>query len=112
MQQGVDPADVARVFSACTATAHGGQVSGSSQHRRRRVEARLAECAARFPGGRLFFDSIPPSLSNRTLKGYRTSTRYTAPTAPAEGARRRRVRLTGLSRVAALRSVAFALEQV
>jgi hypothetical protein len=43
---------------------------------------------------------------------WRRSARYTAPTAPAEGAHRCRVRLAGLCRVAVLRRVAFALEQV
>ncbi|ADJ45974.1 O-methyltransferase OMT [Amycolatopsis mediterranei S699] len=33
------------------------------------VFALIADCAARFPGGQLFFDSIPPWLSRRTLKG-------------------------------------------
>ncbi|CAO5244390.1 class I SAM-dependent methyltransferase [Frankia sp. AgKG'84/4] len=42
----------------------------------------IAECAARFPGGQLFFDSIPASLSNRTMKSYRMSARYTAPPMP------------------------------
>ncbi|WP_103353577.1 class I SAM-dependent methyltransferase [Amycolatopsis sp. CA-128772] len=32
------------------------------------VLALIADCAARFPGGQLFFDSIPPWLSRRTLK--------------------------------------------
>ncbi|MGW4059443.1 class I SAM-dependent methyltransferase [Amycolatopsis sp. NPDC004747] len=37
------------------------------------VFALIAGCAARFPGGQLFFDSIPPWLSRRTLRGGRTS---------------------------------------
>jgi hypothetical protein len=47
-----------------------------------RVMSLIAECAARFPGGRLFFDSIPARLRNRTMKGYRLSARYTAPPMP------------------------------
>lgn len=42
----------------------------------------IADCAERFPGGRLFFDSIPKWFSDRTLKGHRLSTRYTAPPMP------------------------------
>ena len=37
------------------------------------VFALIADCAARFPGGRLFFDSIPPWISRRTLRGGRRS---------------------------------------
>jgi O-methyltransferase involved in polyketide biosynthesis len=33
------------------------------------VFALIAGCAARFTGGQLFFDSIPPWLSRRTLTG-------------------------------------------
>ncbi|MGW3961383.1 class I SAM-dependent methyltransferase [Amycolatopsis sp. NPDC005003] len=36
---------------------------------RAEVLALIADCAARFPGGQLFFDSIPPWLSRRTLRG-------------------------------------------
>jgi O-methyltransferase involved in polyketide biosynthesis len=44
---------------------------------------RLIEaCAARFPGGRMMFDSIPPWFSRRTLKGLRRSHRYTLPPMP------------------------------
>lgn len=42
----------------------------------------IADCAARFPDGRLFFDSIPTWLSGRTLKGLRLSPNYTAPPMP------------------------------
>ncbi len=35
------------------------------------VFALISDCAARFPGGQLFFDSIPPWLSRRTLRGGR-----------------------------------------
>lgn len=49
---------------------------------RDQVMALIADCAARFPGGRLFFDSIPAWIANRTIKGYRMSDRYTAPPMP------------------------------
>ncbi|GIF49485.1 O-methyltransferase involved in polyketide biosynthesis [Asanoa ferruginea] len=42
----------------------------------------IADCAARFPGGQLFFDSIPAWLSARTGRGLRFSDRYTAPPMP------------------------------
>jgi O-methyltransferase involved in polyketide biosynthesis len=42
----------------------------------------IADCAARFPGGTMMFDSIPPWLSRRTLRGLRLSNRYTAPPMP------------------------------
>jgi O-methyltransferase involved in polyketide biosynthesis len=46
------------------------------------VFALIAGCARRFPGGRLFFDSIPKWFSDRTLKGMRLTDRYTAPPMP------------------------------
>lgn len=46
------------------------------------VMSLIADCAARFPGGRLFFDSIPAWMSARTLKGMKFSNRYTAPPMP------------------------------
>ncbi|MEV4052355.1 class I SAM-dependent methyltransferase [Amycolatopsis sp. NPDC049688] len=65
------------------------------------VLALIADCAARFPGGQLFFDAIPPWLSRRTLRsgprgrppsstlpegtdnsGLRLSARYTVPPMP------------------------------
>ncbi|MEA5360465.1 class I SAM-dependent methyltransferase [Amycolatopsis sp., V23-08] len=49
---------------------------------REQVLSLIADCAARFPGGQLFFDSIPAWLRDRTLKGYRMSDRYTAPPMP------------------------------
>ncbi|GAA3598199.1 class I SAM-dependent methyltransferase [Nonomuraea rosea] len=49
---------------------------------RDQVMSLIADCAARFPGGRLFFDSIPAPFRNRTMKGYRTSDRYTVPPMP------------------------------
>jgi O-methyltransferase involved in polyketide biosynthesis len=42
----------------------------------------IRECAARFPGGRMMFDNIPPWFSRRTLKGFKLSDRYTAPPMP------------------------------
>jgi len=49
---------------------------------RDQVMSLIAECATRFPGGRLFFDSIPASLRDRTMKGYQMSAHYTAPPMP------------------------------
>ncbi|WP_099023977.1 class I SAM-dependent methyltransferase [Mycolicibacterium palauense] len=46
------------------------------------VLALIADCAERFPGGRLMFDSIPPWLSARTLKGWRLTERYQTPPMP------------------------------
>jgi O-methyltransferase involved in polyketide biosynthesis len=42
----------------------------------------IRDCAARFPGGRMMFDNVPPFFSRRTLKGYKLSDRYTAPRMP------------------------------
>jgi O-methyltransferase involved in polyketide biosynthesis len=42
----------------------------------------IGDCAARFPGGQMMFDSIPPWLSRRTRKGLKLSDRYTAPPMP------------------------------
>jgi O-methyltransferase involved in polyketide biosynthesis len=42
----------------------------------------IRDCAARFPGGQMMFDSIPQWLSRRTLKGLELSDRYTAPPMP------------------------------
>ncbi|QLL05623.1 class I SAM-dependent methyltransferase [Mycobacterium vicinigordonae] len=44
--------------------------------------ALIRDCAARFPGGQMMFDSIPHWFSRRTLKGLRLSERYTAPPMP------------------------------
>jgi O-methyltransferase involved in polyketide biosynthesis len=44
--------------------------------------ALIADCAARFPGGQMIFDSIPHWFSRRTLKGLRRSNRYVAPPMP------------------------------
>ncbi|WP_395310391.1 class I SAM-dependent methyltransferase [Mycobacterium sp. AMU20-3851] len=42
----------------------------------------IADCAARFPGGRMMFDSIPHWLSKRTLAGLKLSDRYLTPAMP------------------------------
>ncbi|MFI5510695.1 class I SAM-dependent methyltransferase [Mycobacterium sp. NPDC051804] len=42
----------------------------------------IRDCAARFPGGQMMFDSIPPWFSRRTLKGLKLSDRYVAPPMP------------------------------
>jgi len=42
----------------------------------------IGDCAARFPGGQMMFDSIPHWLSRRTLKGLKLSERYVAPPMP------------------------------
>lgn len=42
----------------------------------------IRACAARFPGGRMMFDSVPPWFSRRTLKGVKLSDRYTVPPMP------------------------------
>jgi O-methyltransferase involved in polyketide biosynthesis len=42
----------------------------------------IRDCAARFPGGRMMFDSIPHWFSKRTLTGVKLSDRYIAPAMP------------------------------
>jgi O-methyltransferase involved in polyketide biosynthesis len=42
----------------------------------------IRDCAARFPGGQMMFDSVPPWFSRRTLKGLKLSDRYVAPPMP------------------------------
>ena len=42
----------------------------------------IRDCAARFPGGQMMFDSIPHWFSRRTLKGLKLSDRYVAPPMP------------------------------
>jgi O-methyltransferase involved in polyketide biosynthesis len=42
----------------------------------------IEACAARFPGGRMLFDSIPPWGSRLTLRGLRITENYTAPPMP------------------------------
>jgi O-methyltransferase involved in polyketide biosynthesis len=46
------------------------------------VGALIADCAARFPGSQMMFDSIPHWASRRTLKGWRTSSGYVVPPMP------------------------------
>ncbi len=46
------------------------------------VFALITDCARRFPGGRMIFDTIPPWFSRRTLRGWRLSPTYTAPPMP------------------------------
>jgi O-methyltransferase involved in polyketide biosynthesis len=46
------------------------------------VMSLIADCAKRFPGGQLIFDSIPHWLSRRTLKGVDLSNRYESPRMP------------------------------
>lgn len=46
------------------------------------VRSLIADCAARFPGGRMMFDSIPHWASRRTIKGWHLSNRYIAPPMP------------------------------
>jgi O-methyltransferase involved in polyketide biosynthesis len=42
----------------------------------------IADCAARFPGGQMIFDSIPHWASRRTLQGWHMSDRYVLPPMP------------------------------
>jgi O-methyltransferase involved in polyketide biosynthesis len=42
----------------------------------------IRDCAIRFPGGQMMFDSIPHWLSHRTLKGLKLSDRYGTPPMP------------------------------
>lgn len=42
----------------------------------------IRECAARFPGGQMMFDSIPHRFSRLTLKGFRPTRRYALPPMP------------------------------
>lgn len=46
------------------------------------VEALLRAMTARFPGGEIFFDTIPRWFSTRTLKGYAVTEHYTFPPMP------------------------------
>lgn len=46
------------------------------------VHALIADCARRFPGGRLLFDAIPRWFSKRTAKGWRMSDRCIGPPMP------------------------------
>ncbi len=42
----------------------------------------IRDCAARFPGGRMMFDSIPKWFSKRTQAGFELSDRYRTPAMP------------------------------
>ena len=42
----------------------------------------IRDCAARFPGGQMMFDSVPHWFSRRTIKGLKLSDRYIAPPMP------------------------------
>ena len=42
----------------------------------------IRDCAARFPGGQMMFDSIPHWFSRRTIKGLKLSDRYISPPMP------------------------------
>lgn len=42
----------------------------------------LTDCAARFPGGQVLFDTIPPWFSHRTRKGLDLTPAYRAPAMP------------------------------
>lgn len=42
----------------------------------------IADCAQRFPGGEMIFDSIPKSYSRQSVKGLKLSPRYTLPAMP------------------------------
>ncbi|MGD9538340.1 MAG: class I SAM-dependent methyltransferase [Alphaproteobacteria bacterium] len=48
----------------------------------RDVVALLRAIAERFPNAELFFDTIPPWFSRKTLKGMKVTERYTAPPMP------------------------------
>jgi O-methyltransferase involved in polyketide biosynthesis len=73
---------------------------------RAEVMSLITDCAKRFPGGQLFFDSIPKWLSDLTLKGMRLSNRYTAPPMPFSLPVREAARLPGqLPGVAGAREV-------
>ena len=42
----------------------------------------IRDCAERFPGGQMMFDSVPPWFSQRTLKEHKLSSRYITPPMP------------------------------
>ena len=46
------------------------------------VRSLLTRIGERFPGAEIFFDTIPPFVSRRTLKGARITALYTAPPMP------------------------------
>ncbi|HET9899077.1 MAG TPA: class I SAM-dependent methyltransferase [Streptosporangiaceae bacterium] len=49
---------------------------------RAEIVALIADCAKRFPGGQMIFDSIHPEFSERTMQGVKMSDRYTMPPMP------------------------------
>jgi O-methyltransferase involved in polyketide biosynthesis len=68
----------------------------------------IRECAARFPGGRMMFDSIPRWFSRRTLKGFKLSDRYVTPPMPFGQSADEALGLAGrIPGVAAARDVAY-----
>jgi O-methyltransferase involved in polyketide biosynthesis len=46
------------------------------------VRSLIVDCARRFPGGQLFFDSIPQWFSGLSLRGLKLTPRYTVPPMP------------------------------
>lgn len=48
----------------------------------RDVRDLLAAIAERFPGAELYFDTIPPHFSRKTMKGFNVTSTYTAPPMP------------------------------
>lgn len=46
------------------------------------ARALVTDCAGRFPGGQMAFDSVPHWASRRTLKGWQLSDRYALPPMP------------------------------
>jgi O-methyltransferase involved in polyketide biosynthesis len=68
----------------------------------------IRECAARFPGGQMMFDSIPRWFSRRTLKGFKLSDRYLAPPMPFGQSADEALGMAGrIPGVAAARDVAY-----
>ena len=65
----------------------------------------IADCAARFPGGQMMFDSVPHWFSNRTLKGFQALGALPGPTDALRSIRRRgaRHRRHGAGRAAGAR---------
>jgi O-methyltransferase involved in polyketide biosynthesis len=55
----------------------------------------IRDCAARFPGGQMMFDSIPRFFSQRTLKGLKLSDRYLTPPMPFSMSADEGVRMAG-----------------
>lgn len=49
---------------------------------RAEVMSLISDCATRFPGGQLIFDSIPPWFRDLTMKGMKISADYTLPPMP------------------------------